>query len=523
MKWCLVFFSLLVYICGNAQTDQTGELQALVTNPNYTTILIKTPFNIDGDVNIPSGRIIKFEDKGRIYGHGTINGGIIEANYHTQIFDTGITLNPKGVNVYFAAKWFGAKGDGISDDYIAIQKSINTCIKNNIRTLFIPHGLYKINSPLILSGEVSGTPFCTLELLGQSSFWDSNEGTEIRPTFKDAFAIGIQLGKGCKIRKITFSGLFKPPTFTNQKDFFSTSFEKFTDPTCRDERYSPYAAIAIDPFSHGGEENLPKNSGYPLLNKYYGAKTKDNNVRSGSTGTELEELKIGGFVVGISSSPNGITQNAEISIFNKIQFENCKLCISGGQAQEKANTISNIYCWGGTHTIFATGLYGQTREAGNWNIDHVNIAGGIVRFIYNEQHGYFPSFISHVFAESLGTFGTLNSELATSVSDCMIDFAYNTEAGERNLLTSWGQNIVYRSCNFRFYGEKTQMHMQTDAQFQNCFFSGPVIKSGVANHATYRPIVEHIKSSPFITIAILVALGLIIFYLIKKKPSINIT
>lgn len=506
----------------NAQTDQTEKLQSLANDQN-NTIEISTPYYVNGNVTIPAGKIIKFENNGRISGHGTIKGGIIEANYRSNIFDTTISINPTAVSLYFSAMWFGAKGDGNSNDYPAIQKSINTCIKNNIRTLFIPLGKYKISTPLILSGSAYERQFCSLELLGESSFWDSNQGTEILPTYKDRFAVGIQLGKGCKIRKITFTGLFQPPSFNTQNDFFNCPFEKFTDPSCRDERYSPYAAIVIDPFSHGGEEKLPKNAGYPMFQKYYGKNPMYNNPSSGSTGTELEELKIGGFVVGIASSPNGITQNAEISIFNKIQFENCKLCISAGQAQEKANTISNIYCWGGTHTIFATGLYGQPREAGNWNIDHVNIAGGIVRFIYNEQHGYFPTYISHVFAESLGTFGTLNSELATSISDCMIDFAYNKEAGERNLLTSWGKNIVYRSCNFRFYGEKTEMHMQTDAQFQNCFFSGPVIKSGVANFVNYRPFIDSVKPRPYITIAIIAAFALLIFYLLKKKSVNTVT
>ena len=254
------------------------------------------------------------------------------------------------------------------------------------------------------------------------------------------------------------------------------SFEAFTDGKCRDSRYSPYAAIVIDPFTNLESDKLPADGGYPGLLVYYG-KSGKLQTQSGSTGTELEELSINGFVVGICSSPNGLTRNAEITIINKVQFSNCKLCISGGQDQEKENVISNIYCWGGTHTIFATGLYGSPRMAGNWHIDHVNIAGGIVRFIYNDQHGYFPTYISHVFAESLGSFGTLNSELACEVSDCIFDFAYQSLAGEQTLLIANGENVLFRSCNFRYYGEKTPLLMQGNCVFEHCYFSGPVIKN----------------------------------------------
>ncbi len=115
--------------------------------------------------------------------------------------------------------------------------------------------------------------------------------------------------------------------------------------------------------------------------------------------------------------------------------------------------------------------------AGNWHIDHVNIAGGVVRFIFNDQHGYFPTYVSHVFAESLGSFGTFNSQLACEVSDCSIDFAYQTEAGVQNLLTSHGINVVFRSCNFRYYGANTPLLMDADCVFDHCFFSSNIVKS----------------------------------------------
>ncbi len=462
------------YLAKNdAAEDQTKSIQLAFNDASTKTVLINaSDVVINGTVNIPEGKMIEIKNGFKIKGNGTINGGHINADYQQQIFDTSVTVNPRTVNQYFSVKWFGAKGNN-KDDYAAIQKSINTCLKNNIRTLYIPAGRYKISKPLIVRNREGS--FCTLEILGESSFWDSNMGTEIIPDFNDAFAIGIQNGKGCKIRKLKISGRFSPPSFSDSKQFYSASFESFTDGKCRDSRYSPYAGIVIDPFTNLRSDGLPPDSGYPSLLDQYG-KAANLQKQSGSTGTELEELSISGFVVGICSSPNGLTRNAEITLINKIQFANCKLCISGGQDQEKGNTISNIYCWGGTHTIFATGLYGSPRMAGNWNIDHVNIAGGVVRFIFNDQHGYFPTYIGHVFAESLGSFGTLNSQLACEVSDCIFDFAYQSQAGVQTLIIANGENVLFRSCNFRYYGEKTPLIMQGNCVFDHCYFSGPVVK-----------------------------------------------
>jgi len=458
----------------DAVVDQTVAIQAAFNNQATKTILVNaSDIVINGTLNIPHGKTLKIEQGYKLTGNGTINGGSIDADYQSQIFDTTLTINPRSVNQYFSVKWFGAKGNN-TDDYAAIQKTINTCIRNNIRTVYLPLGRYKISRPLIIRGT-SGA-FCTIELLGESSFWDSNTGSEIFTLFNNSFAIGIQNGKGCKIRKLKISGIFTPPSSADTHKFYSTPFENFTDGKCRDSRYSPYAGIVIDPFTNLATDKIPADGGYPGLLAYYG-KSGKLSTQSGSTGTELEELSIDGFVVGICSSPNGLTRNAEITIINKVHFNNCKLCISGGQDQEKENVISNIYCWGGTHTIFGTDLYGSLRMAGNWNIDHVNIAGGVVRFIYNDQHGYFPTYISHVFAESLGSFGTLNSQLACEVSDCIFDFTYQSLAGQQTLLIANGENVLFRSCNFRYYGEKTPLLMQGNCVFEHCYFSGSVIKN----------------------------------------------
>ena len=52
-------------------------------------------------------------------------------------------MTDRGVNI----KWFGAKGDGITDDYAAIQAAIDFARDNKL-IVFIPAGLYIISYPL---------------------------------------------------------------------------------------------------------------------------------------------------------------------------------------------------------------------------------------------------------------------------------------------------------------------------------------------------------------------------------------
>lgn len=362
-------------------------------------------------------------------------------------------------------KEFGAQAF-LEDNSAAIQATIDYCRMNNVRVVFIPWGIYKYKKSLIV---MNPNAFVTLEILGESSFWDSNIGSVLYYTGTDGFGIGIQNGKGCKIRKITLNSVFNPPFVGDRNKFFASAFDDFKDNICRDSRQSPHVAIAIDPFTNLPGQ-MPTDGGYPQLKSYYGL-SPNFSTQTGSTGTVLEELSINNYVGGIISSPNGYTRNAEISIFRNIQFENLKFCIANCQDQEKANLIDGIYCWGNTHTIFISGVYGSGRMAGNYWIDHANIAGAVVQFIYNDQHGYFPTYISHIFAESLGMWGTVNSELACSISDSHIDFANTWEGNDitKTLITSYGEGVVYRSCNFRIYdGTPHDIKVEGSAYWDHC-------------------------------------------------------
>jgi hypothetical protein len=368
---------------------------------------------------------------------------------------------------------YGAVGNGQADDYAAIQAAVNYARSNAIHYVFLPAGDYKITQPLIMdNGQADG--FQTVHLIGESSQWNAVAGTNLFPTFKNAPALGIQRGKGNKIRGITFRGLFTTPFQNNQHAFWNSTLANFRDETCLDTRYAVYAAIVIDFATNTGAYNPAIH--YPGLAAYYGRGGTEN---SGSTGIEIEDCYFSNFAVGICSSPNGETRNAEITLIRRCYFQQMKICISGNEDQEKANRIEDISCWEATHTIFATRQYGS-QGPGNWALDGLNIAGGVVQLVQSAAAGYFPSYFKNVYAENLGKIGVITGSPATSFEDCLFDFTYPEYASYQISLISGSPNVTYNDCSFRYYGNNFNVGMPIDGApaFMNCFFSGMPIKTG---------------------------------------------
>jgi len=386
----------------------------------------------------------------------------------TLVTATGKRLKRVLDNGVVDARWFGAVPDDGKDDWAAIQKAVDFCTANGNRytTVHLSPGTYQISRPILLY-QWSGTSYAfhSTSLEGESSFWPSwGNGTILQCSFKDKFAIGVQLGKGNRISRLKIVGGFNPP-FKDPYTFYRSTFDQFKDPTCRDTNFSPYAGIVIDPFSNSSGE-VPSDGGYPGYTSWY----RGDGRKSGSTGISIEDVSIYGFVVGICSSPNSFTRNAELTNINKIQFENTKLCISGSQDQEKGNIVTNLGCWGTTHTVFATGIYGA-RTPGNWYIENANIAGYVNRLIYNPQAGYFGSHFRNIFCEMLGRFGAISSNQGTVVESSEFGFAYYKEHAGQYISPQVDCNgVTFIGCNIRMYGTFKPVTLNGASVYSGCSF-----------------------------------------------------
>jgi len=379
----------------------------------------------------------------KISGSGTIRNALLEANPFMQIFDTSINLSGCRARE-FSAMWYGASPKN-ADNSAAIQKSINTCI--NSMALYIPAGIYNYSHSLTIAflykGDYSGA---ALHMYGDGGIW--NDGTVLHYT-GNLFALGGQVMKGAEIDHLTIIGNFHSPSL-NGPAYYSIPFESYVDQTVNHD----LMGIVID---YDGSKNV-----------------------SGSTGVKLHDLNVSNFAVDFAISPNGHTYNAEIIIMENIRCGDARLGISGGQAQEKGNVIRGLYSWGRIHTLFATNVYGK-HQAGHYTIDGGNIAGMPIRLIYNPESGWYPTNISNLFCESLGTIGMITAgdsknNMPTSISNCVFNFAIVPNAGVQPLLKTNSSFIKFENCLFRYYGRYNDtLHFSGPATFSNCSFSGPVM------------------------------------------------
>ncbi len=435
-----------------------------------TTILPRQTMSTSRRIAAANSEDVYITDAGRqgIFRRDDADRQSMDDSAMTLVTSAGIRLKRLTENGVVNARWFGAvPGDG-KDDWTAIQKAVDFCTSHADRysTVHLEPGLYLLSQPIILyHWNGSSYAFHSTNLEGESSFWEaSGSGTVLQCLFKDKFAIGVQLGKGNKISRIKIVGGFKPP-FTDNIHFYRSTFEEFRDPTCRDSNFSPYAGIVIDPFSNSSAQ-VPADGGYPGYGSWY----RGGGGVNGSTGIAIEDVYINGFVVGICSSPNSYTRNAELTYINKIQFADTKLCISGSQEQEKGNVVSRLGCWGTVHTVFATGLYGA-HTPGNWYIENANIAGYVNRLIYNPQGGYFASHFKNIFSEMLGRLGSIQSNTGATVETSELGFAYfSSDAGQYISPQIECSGVTFIGCNIRMYGTFKPVTIRGTSTFTGCSF-----------------------------------------------------
>lgn len=372
----------------------------------------------------------------KISGNVTITNAIIEASPFLNIFDTTVTIGTGCQVSEFSSAWYGAKTSN-ADNYAYLQKSIDQC-KDRFPLLIAGTGKYNYSKSLLIS---TGTTFpytqTSLEMYGTASFWDNSKGPELHYT-GNGFALGLQLNKGSKIHDLVITGGFIPPSGTTSQ-FYNLSFANY-----QNQSVTGFGAgIWIDPDSSW-------------------------TYRSGSTGCQFYNLKIAGFDTLICVG-NPIVQNDEILIFKNIQFGNGKVGFKSSQPQEKGNIIDGVYSWGALHTLFMGGANG-----GNYYITNANIAGNCIRPFYLTQGGFFPSYISNIYAENIGQFGTITSNLPINISNSVFDFVSSSTIGVQTLVSTNNDLIKFDNCQFRYYGESTGLKFSGAATYENCLFSGTV-------------------------------------------------
>lgn len=110
---------------------------------------ITKDYDLEGStLIIPVGCTLDFQ--GGSFKNGTINfnNTLLEGrvNINCNII-TGSSIK----NTYLRPEWFGAKGDGITDDSVAFQMTVNLCKSTNCKVIEISEFTYLIDNVIIPS------------------------------------------------------------------------------------------------------------------------------------------------------------------------------------------------------------------------------------------------------------------------------------------------------------------------------------------------------------------------------------
>lgn len=329
---------------------------------------------------------------------------------------------------------FGAiPNDGL-DDSQAIQDAVDYAIANaSTNKVIFSLGTYNIDSPIFLMKRSGITySFFNLDVEGSSNTYGGRNTTKIVPSFNDKPAILIQLGKGVKISNLEIVG--KNVLSKNVGEILADT--GWTPSGARDNRCSPYCAIAIDPFGNDSTNGGGDAGGYPNLGSYYTA-----SGVSGSTKIELNNLVISSFVVGIMLTPNNYTQNDEDISINHCMIDHSKVCIAIGQDQSRSVYVNDLICWGNVSVVFDSYHYG--RQIGvPPRVNGANIAGG-VRYLFISPSDRETLSFNNIYAESLwsiGYWGYNGSGYSGKISNSHIDLIdptlYNENYPETHFHTS---------------------------------------------------------------------------------------
>ena len=288
------------------------------------TVVISDTVAVAENIVVPSNICLLFEPPGKldIEAGYTVTIGKLSCLSIYQIFDgLGSIVLSSGSVLEVYPEWWGAVGDGVTDDTDPINTALE-CASDNLLLLRLGSKTYKITDTL--HATPFGSTYQSCNIVGNGGGYSSSGS----PTIIDASeivakpAINIYKGRGIRLEDFCIvGGNTNIETDINIEDLLYDA--DYVGAGIRDSRYSPYCGICID----GGVGSIPADGGYTGFT--YGEET------SGSANILINNVVIRRFVVGIMvNCENGASQGDNITVVNPNIFS-CKIGIASGQGQAR--------------------------------------------------------------------------------------------------------------------------------------------------------------------------------------------
>jgi len=381
-------------------SSRAGEIvvDTAITISANTTVAAAVRFVGGGSINVTTGNTLTFSSS-------------ISADPRSYIF-TGAgdyDFDSKAVHALYPY-WYGAKGDNSNDDTDEIQKCIDDAIESSVGFVRFLSGYHLITKGILVR---NGSNTVTLTIEGKSNY-DGSVGTAILCNHNDNFAFGIQGARACVIRDLYLAGLGRSynPTITqvitNTKTQWSTQYG-------RDDRYSPFAAVVVDPF----KTTAPTGGGYPGFSSQY------SNSHALSSQIVLDRVVMRYFVVGVMISPSGVNGNGSELTYRNCTFDRCEYGMALGNTQSRSIEVVN--CFFASNAACMDGITFGGQQAPVPNV--VGGQFGACKDIFRFGAGQGDFKITSVYAESVYRLGrfTGNNGATINLTNCEIKFCTSTE------------------------------------------------------------------------------------------------
>lgn len=303
------------------------------------------------------------------------------------------------------------------DHQPACQKAIHHAMYKNAfgiaagQRVRLPGAALRFNSTLHLG---YGTDFRSIELVGQGkreggTFEAGGCGTVIRAFFNQGPAIAIQGARSSVVRGMTIIGQNGDHTFNcvfgaaSMAHLDASGWVDPAFPAASSSRYSPYAGIAIDPYT--GPQPTPS---YPAVSypAFIGGGTPQYD-KGTSRDVLIEDVRLSGFVAGIAQHPGEADGNGDFTKISRCSFFFCTYGFTWGNSQARANVLEHCI-FAGLHTGFASSVHGL--QIGNPQITVTDCAFETMIQIFEQMNlGYgVGPLLEGCFAEAIYKIGKCN-------------------------------------------------------------------------------------------------------------------
>jgi hypothetical protein len=269
-----------------------------------------------------------------------------------------------------------------------IQDLVDYCLFKKIKTATLSEGRHKTSGPIHLG---YGGSFSAVSLVGRGSYfgpWDSSfSGSAIIATHSNAPIISVQGARDIYIEGLTLYGLYAnwvgtnklaSDTSTQSVTIDDTNIANWVSPALnanQDSRYTPFAGIAVDPYSGARPATSYPDVVYP---SWTGISTQYGKLQSSKV--TIRDVGIYGVIAGVAIQPSDNDANGDFVELHRVYVQFAKYMVSAGNAQGR-----NVGLRGCTFNQVHTLLEGRThgKQSGRFQGVVSNISGSSIIQILN--------------------------------------------------------------------------------------------------------------------------------------------